>query len=174
MKKRTRRPPLTAEMREYVAENMKERIYATITLLAVIVSLWHTAEHHTVGGALASILGTVAALWLATLVAAQMSHRTVHGKNMSKREGARLMFASSGLFLPAIAPTLLLFFSDTGIIGMKTALTASVIVLLLSLFGASFAAARKIYVNPWQMLLVSILELAIGVGVVALKLAVGE
>lgn len=59
---------LPVEIREHVAENMKERVYATITLIALITALWQTAEHHSAGGAIASIVGTVVALWLATFL----------------------------------------------------------------------------------------------------------
>lgn len=159
---------------EYVAENMKERIYATITLLAVIVALWQTADEHSVGGAIASMAGTVTALWLATLVAARMSHRAVHGKSMAKTQLAKFMFTSSGLFVPAILPILFVLVSGTGIVRMKTALVASVAALLLSLFVLSFAAGRRIYTNPVRLVLISVLEMLVGVGVVVLKLVVGE
>jgi hypothetical protein len=165
---------LPTETREYVAENMKERIYATITLLAVIVSLWQTAGHHTVPGAVASIVGTVLALWLATLVSARMSHRAVHREGMSERSSARLLFASSGLFAPAAAPVVLLLVSGTGLIGIRAALTASVAALLLSLFLLSFVAARRIYGRTGQVVLISLAEMLVGIGVVALKLVTGE
>lgn len=176
MKKRQTvgRRRISPEAQKYVAENMKERIYATLTLLAVVVSLWQTAKEHSVIGAIASVAGTVFALWLATLVAVRMSHRTVHGKNLSARDGAKLAFTSSGLLLPAVMPVLLLLFSSSGLISMRAALMASIVVLLLSLVALSLAASRKIYDRPWQILLVSALELVIGVGVVALKIVAGE
>lgn len=76
MKPRTRQrfEDLPLEAREQFAENTKERIYSTITLLAVITALWHGAAHHTQLGALAAIVATVIGLWLATLMAARMSY----------------------------------------------------------------------------------------------------
>jgi hypothetical protein len=161
-------------MLEYVAENMKERIYATITLLALIVALWQTAEEHSVLGAAASIVGTVVALWLATLISSRISHRAVHGKSMAHRDLGRLAFTSSGLFVPAIVPTFLVFISTTGVMSLKTAFMAGIAALLLSLFLLSFAAGRKIYTSPLRLVLVSTAEMAIGVGVIVLKLAIGE
>ena len=165
---------LPAEIREHMAENMKERIYATITLIALIATLWQTAGHHSVAGAIGSIAGTSAALWLATVISARVSHRAVHGKSLSRGDIFKLMFTSSGLFLPAIAPTLLLLVSATGIIPLRGALFASLIVLLLSLFTLSFMAIRRIYASLGRAIWISILEMSVGIGIVLLKLAIGE
>lgn len=159
---------------ELTAENMKERIYATITLLAVIVALWQTSDHHTTKGAIASILGTSAALWLATLVSARVSHHAVKGKSMTAGELRKLFFTSSGLFAPALLPVVLILQSRQGWMSLETALLVSIIALLLSLFVLSFVAARRIYKSPLQLILISSLELLVGIGVVLLKLAVGE
>ena len=169
-----RRERLPSEMLEYIAENMKERIYATITLLALIVALWQTADEHSILGSIASIFGTVFALWLATLISSRMSHRAVHGKSMARRDLGRLAFTSSGLFVPAIVPILLVLVSTTGMISLKTAFMAGSVALLLSLFLLSFAAGRKIYASPLRLVIVSTAEMSVGIGVILLKLAIGE
>ncbi|HSW91132.1 MAG TPA: hypothetical protein VLG09_00620 [Candidatus Saccharimonadales bacterium] len=177
MSKRRERPQiatLSREALEHVAENMKERIYATITLLAVIAALWQNADHHTVWGSIATIVGTAAALWMATLIAARMSYRAVHGKSMQAHEYSRILFSSSGLFAPVIVPSLLVGLSSTGLISLKSALMTSMVVLSLSLFLFSFTAGRKIYDSTARLLLISALEMLLGVGVIALKLAIGE
>jgi len=161
-------------MLEYVAENMKERIYATITLLAMIVALWQTSGEHSVMGSVASILGTVAALWLATLISSRMSHRAVHGKSLTRRDLAKISFTSSGLFVPAILPTIFVLASTTHVWSLKTAFMASIVALLLSLFVLSFTAGRRIYTSPVRLFIVSLGEMAIGIGVILLKLAIGE
>lgn len=161
-------------MLEYVAENMKERIYATITLLAVIVALWQNSGEHSIGGSVASILGTVTALWLATLISSRISHRAVHGKSLTTRDLAKITFTSSGLFVPAILPTIFVLASSTHILSLKTAFMASIVALLLSLFVLSFTAGRRIYTSSVRLVIVSLGEMAIGVGVILLKLAIGE
>jgi hypothetical protein len=161
-------------MLEYVAENMKERIYATITLLAVIVALWQTASEHTIVGSIASILGTVTALWLATLISSRMSHRAVHGKSLTGRDLAKITFTSSGLFVPAILPVLFVLMSAAGIMKLKVAFMAGIVALLLSLFLLSFTAGRRIYTSPVRLFIVSLGEMAVGIGVILLKLAIGE
>ena len=161
-------------MLEYVAENMKERIYATITLLALIVALWQTSGEHSVGGSVASILGTVTALWLATLISSRISHRAVHGKSLTTRDLAKITFTSSGLFVPTILPTIFVLASSTGVMTLKTAFMASIVALLLSLFVLSFTAGRRIYTSPVRLFIVSLGEMAIGIGVILLKLTIGE
>lgn len=174
-KRRTRqRSEAPSEVLEYVAENMKERIYATITLLALIVALWQTASDHSVWGSVASIFGTVVALWLATLISSRMSHRAVHGKSMAGRDLGRLAFTSSGLFVPAIVPMLLIVLSTTGFMSLKSAFMASIVALLLSLFLLSFTAGRKIYTSPLRLVIMSAAEMSVGIGVILLKLAIGE
>ena len=166
--------PLSSEIREHLAENMKERIYATITLIALITALWQTADHHSIGGAVAGIIGTVVALWLATVISARVSHRAVHGKSLGRGDVFKLMFTSSGLFLPAIAPTVVILVSATGMISLRSALFVSIDMLLLSLYTLSFMASRRIYTSMARALWISVLEMSVGVGVVLLKLAIGE
>lgn len=169
-----RRPELTPDMREHIAENMKERVYSTITLLAVIAAHWQTTEHHSAKATALAVGGSAVALWLATIVAARMSYRAVHGRSIQRHEYAKIMFTSSGLIAPAIAPIIFILFSITGLYTLQMALTVSMIVLLLSLFILSFTAGRRIYDNIWRLLTVSGLEMLVGVGVILLKIATGE
>jgi hypothetical protein len=171
---RNRLDSLPPEAREHVVENMKERIYATLTLLAVIAALWQTAEHHTAAGAIASIIGSATALWLATLIAARMSYRAVHAKHMSTSDYRKILFTSSGLFGPMLPPVFFILISLTQVISLSTALAASMVVLALSLFFFSFMAGRRIYGFGSRLIVISALEMLLGVGVIALKLAVGE
>ena len=166
---------LTPEMKEVVAENMKERIYSTITLIAVLTVMWQNPHEHSARGTIAIILGSVIALWLATLISIRMSYRAIHGKPISMGGYRRTLFAASGLLAPAITPVLIVTVSGlTEWYSLKAALFASMVVSLLSLFALSFNAGRKIYDNFWRLLLVSLLEMSVGVGVILLKLAVGE
>lgn len=168
------RRQLTSVQREHIAENMKERVYATITLLAVIAAHWQHEVTHSVLSTVISILGTVTALWLATLIAMRMSHRAVHGKAVELHEYRRLVFTSSGLLAPAVGPTLIILGSLSGLYTLKNALVASIVVLLLSLFLLSFTAGRRIYDSTWRLLIVSTLEMSVGIGVIALKIIIGE
>ena len=176
MKSRTRRQfeDLPVEAREQFAENTKERIYSTITLLAVMTALWHGTVHHSHLGVLAVISGSVVALWLATLVADRMSYRAIHGKSISLQKYRSMFFATSGLLTPAIAPLLLVLLSWIGVMSLANALLLSMVALLLSITFFSFLGNRRIYDSTLQVLGHSLIELCIGLGVVALKLLAGE
>lgn len=171
---RPRFDDLPLEQREQFAENTKERIYSTITLLAVVTALWHSAAHHSHLGALAAIVGTVVALWLATLMADRMSYRAVHGRSMPLEKYRQMFFSASGLLAPAAAPIVLVLISAAGVMELKPALLVSMIVLLLSMFVFSVMGSRRIYDSLGKVLVISLLELSIGLGVVALKLLAGE
>lgn len=165
----------TLAKREAIAENMKERVYSSITLLAVMAVMWQEADHKTPLSTIAYIASTVFALWAATLIAIRMSYRAVHGKSISRHEYTKAFFTSSGLLAPAIPPIIIVAICGlTQWYSLETALMASIIISLLSLFALSFAAGRKIYDNPWKLILVSALEMSVGIAVVLLKLAIGE
>jgi len=166
---------LNEGQKEAIAENMKERIYSTITLIAVLTALWQSNAEHSTAGDVAVIFGSVVALWLATMISIRVSYRAVHGKPISLNLYRKALFTASGLLVPAIVPMIIVIFSGvTHWYSLKTALMASIIASLLFLFGISFGAARKIYDSFWRLLLVSLFEMLVGVGVIALKLAVGE
>lgn len=165
---------LSKALREHIAENMKERVYASITLIAVIVALWQSPDHRTVVGAVASVGGTAVALWLATLISARVSHRAVYNKSMSAHELRKLLFTSSGLLAPAILPILLILLSQTGLFTLEYALLGGMGALVLSLFTLSFTTGRRIYPTLSRVLLISALETLVGVGVILLKLVIGK
>lgn len=166
---------LSPAAKEVVAENMKERVYSIITLIAVLTVMWQHAGSHSVRGTIAVIAGSVIALWLATLISIRMSHRAVHGKAIGSSAYQKAFFASSGLLAPAISPILIIAIGGlSDWYTLKTALMAGIVVSLLSLFWLSFNAGRRIYDNVWRLLLVSALEMSVGLLVVVLKLVVGE
>lgn len=71
----TKKPTLTIDQKEYIADLLKERIYATLALLGVLISIdpAHTNDLH----AMYVICGTIISLWAASIVATQMSRRLV-------------------------------------------------------------------------------------------------
>lgn len=165
---------LPLEAREQFAENTKERIYSTITLLAVVTALWHSSAHHSALGTLGAIIGTVVALWLATLMAARMSYRAVHARGMPLETYRNMFFSASGLLAPAAAPVFFVLLSMTGMFELHVALFVSMIVLLLSMFLFSVLGSRRIYGSWLKVLGISLAELCIGVSVVVIKLVAGE
>lgn len=158
--------------RSQFAEILRERIYATITLLAVMVTLWQHSEEHSVIGAIGIIFGTVIALWLATMIAARMSYRIVHERGEANEKSWEASESARGLLTPAGAPIFFVFLSLIGLLELKTALLIGVISLVLSLFLFSLYSGRRSSDSWMKILLYSLLQLALGVGVVALKILV--
>lgn len=152
---------------------LRERIYATITLLAVVAALWQHPDEHQPFGAIGIILGTVVALWLATLVAARISYTAVHGdKAHAEPKYLEASKAASGLLTPATTPIVLILLSMTGLFSLKVALLIGVISLLASLFFFSVMSGNRVTDNKVKLLIFSAMQTLIGVGVVLLKLAV--
>ena len=163
---------LSAHQRVQYAETLRERIYSTITLLAVVVVLWQHPSDHSAWGVIGIIIGTVGSLWLATLIASRMSYRIVHDDGELESHYREATEAASGLLAPASLPVLLVLISTTGLIELKTALFMSVTLLVLSLFVFSLVSGRKIASSRLALLLYSALLLGLGLAVVALKLVI--
>lgn len=163
------------EERQIIAGNLRERVYSTITLLAVMAILWQHTESQSTLGAIGTILGTVIALWAASLVAVRISYRAIHGRPITMRRYVKTFMETSGLLAPAIAPILLISIGGvTGLYDLQAGITAAIVANLLFLFGTSFTASRKIYDTLGRQLMISLLEMSIGLGVVVLKLLVGK
>ena len=172
-RKRTDLRSISDDDRAFVAEMLRERIYATITLLAVVAALWQHPDEHQPLGAIGVILGTVVALWLATLVAARISYTAVHGSMVHKEpKYLEASKAASGLLIPASTPILFILLSMTSLFSLKTALFIGVISLLASLFFFSVMSGSRVTDSKVKLLFFSAMQTLIGVGVVLLKLAV--
>ncbi|HEY0965152.1 MAG TPA: hypothetical protein VGE13_01605 [Candidatus Saccharimonadales bacterium] len=169
-----RKTPRTIASVEETAEFLKERIYATITLLALLATLWHGADHFTAKGAIVSVLGTVVALWLAIGIASRMSYQVVHGKRMSTKAYTEILRHHSALLIPAFPVVVLILISLTGLFSLKTALLASLITLLLSFVGFSLLAGRRMRSSWTEIAITSGFEIALGLGVIALKIYAGH
>lgn len=169
---RTELRHISKEQRGQFAEMLRERIYATITLLAVMVTLWRHADDHSTWGVIGTIAGTVVALWLATLIAAHMSYRIVHDGEDFREKSWEASESARGLLAPAGAPLLFVLLSFTPLISLHTALLFGVISLVVSLFLFSLYSGYKLSDSWKKLLLYSLLQMALGMGIVALKILV--
>lgn len=163
---------ISPAQRVHYAELLRERIYSTITLLAVVVVLWQHPEEHTAWSVVGVIVGTVGALWLASMIASRISFRIVHDDEELEAYYRHASEAASGLLAPAAAPVFLVLLSIAGLIELKLALTLGVAVLVLSLFLFSLVSGRKVAKSRVALLLYSALLMGLGLAVVALKLAI--
>lgn len=163
-------PELSLSKRIHYAELLRERIYSTITLLAVMVVLLRHSDEYSALTVAGSIAGTVGALWLATLIASRMSYRIAHNDEEVELHYRKSVEAASGLLVPAGAPVFFVLISMTGLIELRTALTASIALLVLSLFAFSLLSGRKVASSRIELLLYSVLQMGLGLAVVLLKL----
>jgi uncharacterized membrane protein len=159
---------------EETSEFLKERIYATLTLIALLATLWQGADHVTARGAALSVLGTVIALWLAVGVASRMSYQVTHGKRMGPKAYWHILRTHSALLVPAFPVLVLILVSLTHLFSLKTALFASMAVLLMSFVGFSLLAGRRIHSNWLEITITSGFEIALGLGVIVLKIVAGH
>lgn len=163
---------MTDAQRAVFAETLRERIYSTITLLAVVVVLWQHPDEHRPIGVIGIIYGTVGALWLATIIASRMSYRIVHTDKELEPRTREVYQSASGLIVPATAPAIFVLVSLTGIITLETALFIGMLSLILSLFLFSLYSGSKLSDRPGKILFYSLLQLGLGIAVVLLKLLI--
>lgn len=158
---------------EVATERLKERIYATITMVAVTVGL-ALGGHVGPSGAALSVFGTAAGLWLATLVADGQAHKTVH-KRLPMREGIkRSLYVSSPLLLSAVGPLLLIGASALDLMQLRTALLTAAVLDVLSLFAWGYVGGRRMGSRPIVALVAALLDALIGFAVVAVKILAGH
>ncbi|MFE6889050.1 hypothetical protein [Streptomyces sp. NPDC057694] len=154
-------------------ERLKERIYASLTLLAVLVGL-AMSGHPSHSGAAVAVAVTALGLWLATLVADLQAHPVAHGSRPGVREIRHVLFVSSPLLTSAVGPLLLIGLSAAGALELDTALWVSVYseVAALALWG--FAGGRSIGAGILRATVTGVLNAVIGLGVVGVKLLAGH
>ncbi|MFD4347241.1 hypothetical protein ACFWQ6_20710 [Streptomyces coelicoflavus] len=154
-------------------ERLKERLYASLTLLAVLVGLAQSG-HPTHAGAAASVMATALGLWLATLVADLQARPVAHGRRPTGPEVRHALLTSSPLLSSALGPALLVALSALGVLTLDTALWISVAseVAALALWG--FVGGLRVGAGRLGALITGVLNAVIGLGVVAVKLVAGH
>ncbi|MER5884901.1 hypothetical protein ABT160_13810 [Streptomyces sp. NPDC001941] len=163
----------TAERARVWSERLKERIYASLTLLAVLVGLVQggNASHR---GAAITVAATALGLWLATLVADLQAHPVAHGSRPRAADVRHTLFTSSPLLTVAATPLLLIALSAVGALELGTALWIAVGSEVAALAAWGFLGGRRVGSGPVRALVTAALSAVIGVGVVMVKLLAGH
>ncbi|QCD53776.1 hypothetical protein CEB94_01945 [Streptomyces hawaiiensis] len=154
-----------------LADRLKERIYATITMIAVVVGL----SLGDVGslGAVATVLTTALGLWLAAFVADQQAHRTVHRHLATGRELRRMLYVSSPLLSCAVGPAVLIALAALDVLSLHAALLAAG-VGVVSLFLWGCLGGLRMGGGALTALVAGFADAAIGVAVALVKAAAGH
>ncbi|MDH6544493.1 hypothetical protein [Streptomyces sp. SPB4] len=158
---------------EASAARLKERLYATITMISVVIGL-AASEHVDAVGATATVLTAAVGLWLASLVADQQAHRVVHGRLATGAELRRMLWVGSPLLLSAVGPLILIGSAVLGVMELPTALYAAAGVNVASLFGWGWYGGVRMGSGPALALLAGALDAAIGLSVALVKAAAGH
>ncbi|MEU2430718.1 hypothetical protein ABZ611_14620 [Streptomyces sp. NPDC007861] len=166
-------PATAARAGETVAARLKERIYATITLTAVVVALAETDHPEHTESAL-TVAVTALGVWLATLVADEQSHRALTGRNATWPEIRTALHVSSPLLLTALGPLVLIGASALGFLELETALLVSAGVEVATLFLWGWRTGLGMGNGRLSALVSGLVDTAIGVSVVAVKLLAGH
>ncbi|MFF7871212.1 hypothetical protein ACFZCT_32875 [Streptomyces qaidamensis] len=155
-----------------LADRLKERIYATITMIAVVVGL----SLGDVGspGAVATVLTTALGLWLAAFVADQQAHRTVHRHFATGRELRRMLYVSSPLLSCAVGPALLIALAALEVLSLHAALLTAAGVGVLSLFLWGCLGGLRMGGGALAATVAGLADAAIGVAVALVKAAAGH
>jgi hypothetical protein len=171
--RRPARPDLSTNSegeKEEFAERLRERVYVTFATLAVILTLLAHAHGLTAGVAAGSLtitaVGTVAAAWLAELIA----HLAAHGGFPDRNHLGAMTRTSGGALATLVIPLLALLAAGLGWWEVTTALRVGVGALIVSLVLIAWLGVRRSAL-PWPARILALGVLAaLAVGVVALKL----
>ncbi len=152
------------------AQRLRERVYATITMVAVVVGLAeeggprlsHNDAAWTVGG-------TAVALWLAVLVADEQAHRMVFRRAAQGANLRRMLYTSSPLLLSAVGPLLFTGVSALGAMKLHVALLTAVGIDVAELFVWGVVGGVRLGAGLLPSLAAGVADLAVGLGVVAVK-----
>ena len=158
------------EQREQRAEQLKERVYITFTALAVVLALRADVAHETVAGAAFTLTVAVVGTLLAVFVADVVAHITVHEALPSRAELRHMTVVVLGAAETLVIPLLIIALAALDVLTLDVALTASVVVLVVTLVAVGYLAVRRLRLPLGQRLLVLLAESALGLAVVGLEL----
>jgi hypothetical protein len=154
---------------EHRAGLLKERIYATIILLAVLISI--DPAHNTPFEVLIIISGTTISLWAASLVASQMARRIILKKIGTKTEIHHRLREHSPLLAAGSVPFIMSLLAVAGLMELTVAIAISIGYSILLMILWSLLSAKAMDAQKWLTLFVAGMQFAIGLGIVLLKFA---
>ena len=159
--------------REHIAELLKERIYATLALLAVLVSI--DTEHYSPLKAGYLVLGTILSLWAASLVATVMSRRIIYRNTLNPQTDSELQLRKHAPILATLPfPMLRITLATMGALPLGAAINISIGSVILLMIAWSILSAKSLQVTKLPIIVLIAAELAIGLAVVGFKVLIGH
>lgn len=169
MKKNTLKPLITNpkhQGRETRAEFAKERIYGSVTILALNFSMLFKSSV-TVADAYITVIATITGLWLASMFASVLSYRIIHDKNMPQSDFIHELAVHRGMLLAAVPSLIMFSLAALEIIAIRTALIADIALALIALT-VTIARSGKTRSNSFKTAIISISIQAVVAGLIIL------
>ena len=149
---------------------LRERVYATLVGLSTVLLLLNYAAETSAGEAVADIAAAMGALCLAGGFADVSAHRITHG-HFPRGDDLRHIVAAAGHVLEtALLPVLSVGAAALGWLPLKTALWLAALSLVLTIAALALLATRRTSERWPVKLLLFVVELAIALAVVGVKL----
>ena len=158
---------------EFLADLLKERIYATFALVAVLDSI--DPEHTTAIHASLFVTGTILSLWAASVIAAQMSQRLVFQDTKNHDRELRIsLLRHSPMLYTLPLPLLLIGLAHFNFIALQDALHLSLAASFLLFTAWTLRSVKTIKASRVAITLLIILQALFIVGTISLKVFVSH
>jgi hypothetical protein len=161
-------PVRSAMNREVDAGWLRERVYATLTMLAAVVGL--AAEHVSDLAAAVTIVSTAVGVWLTALVSEEQAHRVRHGRLANRSELQHILYITSPMLTSAVGPLVMVEISVLGALALSTALYVSAVVDALSLFGWSYYSGLRMGGGAVASTVAGLINITVGAAIIVVKL----
>ncbi|WP_438354913.1 hypothetical protein [Microbacterium sp. CJ88] len=151
------------------AAALKERIYVTFAVLAVVIALdshGHVAPLEAIVTTVVTALGMLMAIFTADLI----SHLMVHDRFWSGRELRHAAASTFGSLGALVLPLILLLLALFGVWDTHVGLQASSFALLAALVVYGWLAIRRLPLQWWQRAIVLCAEALLGLVVIVLQI----
>ena len=156
---------------ELMAETLKERIYATLALLAVLVSI--DPSHSSAFQIALLIGGTALSLWAASWISSILARNVIFGRpNAEHIEREKQRHAP--LLLSAVSPLVLVGLSTLHIMSLELAVSISTYLLIITLALWALMSAGRMRAGRGKTIILASVVMLIGLGIVALKALLGH
>jgi len=158
---------------EIFAELLRERIYATLALIAVLISI--NPNHSTPLVSAGIVTGTIVSLWAASIASTQMSDRIVFKDSVDHIVKLRVQInRHMPMLYSLIFPLVLIGLSATKLLSLNAALNIATVGSGLLLAIWSIDSVKTFSAKTSVLVIALIAQLAIIFGIVALKVALGH
>ncbi len=158
------------ELRSHRASALKERIYVTFTILAVLIALRTHDDHPSATAAIGTLVVAVAATVVAVYIADLLSHMIIHSRLPELAEHRRIILSTLGASTVALPPLACLAPAAFGLYEVGIGLSAGTAISVATVAAIGFLAVRKLALPRRQRFVILAAELVLVILVIALEL----